>query len=472
MEHISLSAAYGGWGIALTANNIRSRNDLFARTQKRLTWRYSAVMSIFLLLSFLIIYLLLHLLIWNNQRERLNLLLDAELKQLQGPMYEELLQGQYQGPGNQAFTLSADQAFYIILDNAGSLMGSGEIQPGLKEQVLRLAAAGAAGTESGLAVAELEQGPGLPHKGDEAGGRSSAAYLVGSRTIERGGQPAGILYAGKDVTFQQQLFRWLLGVLAAIAAAFILLAAVFSRVMSRQAMVPVGKAYDRQKHFAADASHELRTPLSVMLSSIETLQLEERINEQPFTRHVVDGMHSEVRRMIALTRDLLLLARSDAGLLELNPRRFDLAPVAAATLSGLSVLAGAKQIRLTLEAPAELPVKQDQEKLVQLMVILLENAIKFTPAGGHVILRAALLPKNSGTRLVLEVQDTGVGIPAEDLDRIFERFYRPDQSRSRDGGGHGLGLAIAKELVVALGGGIRAENKPGGGSIFRAELRN
>lgn len=319
---------------------------------------------------------------------------------------------------------------------------------------------------------ELEQGPDLLHKADDPRSRPLSAYLAGSRTFERGGQPAGILYAGKDVTFQQQLFRWLLGVLAAIAAAFILLAAVFSRVMSRQAMVPVRKAYDRQKHFTADASHELRTPLSVMLSSIETLKLEDSINEQPFTRHVVDGMHSEVQRMIALTRDLLLLARSDAGLLELNPRRFDLAPVAAATLSGLSVLAEAKQLRLELDAPAELPVKQDQEKLVQLMVILLENAIKFTPAGGLVILRAALLQKSSGTWLLLEVQDTGVGIPAEDLGRIFERFYRPDQSRSREGGGHGLGLAIARELVDALGGSIRAENSPGGGSVFRVELRS
>ncbi|WP_340023250.1 ATP-binding protein [Paenibacillus sp. FSL K6-1096] len=450
----------------------RSGNDLFGRTQKRLTLRYSAVMSVFLLLSFLIIYLLLHLLIWNNQKERLNLLLDAEVKQLQGPMYEELLQGLYQGPGNQAFTLSADQAFYVILDAGGGLLGSGELQPGLKEQVLRLADARAKGGESGLAVVELEQGPDLLHKADDPRSRPLSAYLAGSRTFERGGQPAGILYAGKDVTFQQQLFRWLLGVLAAIAAAFILLAAVFSRVMSRQAMVPVRKAYDRQKHFTADASHELRTPLSVMLSSIETLKLEDSINEQPFTRHVVDGMHSEVQRMIALTRDLLLLARSDAGLLELNPRRFDLAPVAAATLSGLSVLAEAKQLRLELDAPAELPVKQDQEKLVQLMVILLENAIKFTPAGGLVILRAALLQKSSGTWLLLEVQDTGVGIPAEDLGRIFERFYRPDQSRSREGGGHGLGLAIARELVDALGGSIRAENSPGGGSVFRVELRS
>ncbi|MEK5465835.1 ATP-binding protein [Paenibacillus sp. FSL R7-0210] len=450
----------------------RSGNDLFARTQKRLTWRYSAVMSVFLLLSFLIIYLLLHLLIWNNQKERLHSLLDAEVKQLQGPMFDELLQGRDHGPGNQEFTLSADQSFYVILNTEGGLLGSGEIQPGLKEQVLKLADSGAAKTAEGLAIVVLEQGPGLLHKGNDPKDSPQAAYLLGSRVFEHKGQPAGILYAGKDVTFQQQLFRWLLGVLAAIAAVFILLAAVFSRVMSRQAMVPVREAYDRQKHFAADASHELRTPLSVMLSSIETLKLEDSINEQTFTRHVVDGMYSEVQRMTALTRDLLLLARSDAGLLEQVLRRFDLAPVLALTLSGLGVLAEAKQIRLTLEAPAELPVKQDQEKLVQLMVILLENAIKFTPAGGRVILRAALIQKNSSTWLALEVQDTGVGIPAEDLSRIFERFYRPDQSRSREAGGHGLGLAIAKELIDTLGGSIMAENCPGGGSVFRVELRS
>ncbi|MEK0315659.1 sensor histidine kinase [Cohnella sp. 56] len=449
----------------------RSGKDLFRHTQKRLTLRYSAVMSVFLLLSFLIIYLLLYFLIWNNQKERLNLLLDAQVKQLQGPMYVELLQGKYQGPGSQAFTLSADQAFYVILDAGGALLGSGEIQPGLQEQVLSLAEARADGAESGLTIVQLEQRADLRHNRGDPEARQPAAYLVGSRTIERMGQPAGILYAGKDVTFQQQLFRWLLGVLAAIAAAFILLAAIFSRVMARQAMLPVRKAYDRQKHFAADASHELRTPLSVMLTSIETLKLEDRINEQPFTRHVLDGMHSEVRRMIALTRDLLLLARSDAGLLTLTPRSFDLAQVAAHTLSGLRALAAAQQLQLTLDAPAELPVKQDQEKLVQLLVILLENAIKFTPAGGRVMLRAATLQKNSRPWLLLEVHDTGMGIPAEDLSRIFERFYRPDQSRSREAGGHGLGLAIARELVDTLRGSIRAESSPDGGSVFLVELQ-
>lgn len=449
----------------------RPGKDLFGRAQKRLTLRYSVVMSVFLLLSFLIIYLLLHLLIWNNQKDRLNLLLDAEVKQLQGPMYDELLQGMYQGPGNQAFALSADQAFYVILDAGGGLLGSGEIQPGLKEQVLSLADAGADGSESRLVVVELEQREPMLHKREDSEARQSTAYLIGSRTFERMGQPAGILYVGKDVTFQQELFRWLLGVLTAIAAVFILLAAVFSRIMARQAMLPVRKAYERQQRFAADASHELRTPLSVMLTSIETLKLEDSINEQPFTRHVIDGMHSEVRRMIALTRDLLLLARSDAGLLQLAPRSFDLAQAAAHTLDGLRGLASSGQLQLALDAPSELPVRQDQEKLVQLLFILLENAIKFTPAGGHVILRVAALHKNGRPWLLLEVQDTGEGIPTEELGRIFERFYRPDQSRSREAGGHGLGLAIASELVDALGGSIRAESSPGKGSIFRVELQ-
>lgn len=450
----------------------RPGNDLFARAQKRLTLRYSAVMGIFLLLSFVIVYILLHALIWNNQKERLNALLDEEMKQLQGPLYEKVLQGAYQGPGEQVFTLSADQAFFYIMDVAGGLLGSGEIQPGLKAQVLKRINMQEPESESRLRIVKLEQGPDPLHKPDSPEDKTLASYLIGSRTFERDGQPAGILYAGKEVTFQQQLFRWLLGVLAAIVAVFILLAAAFSRILARQAMLPIREAYERQKHFAADASHELRTPLSVMLSSIEALKLEEHVYEQAFTRHIVDGMHAEVQRMIGLTRDLLLLARSDAGLLELVLRRFDLAPVAASTVSGLAVLAETKQITLELEGPAELPVKLDQEKLVQLMVILLENAIKFTPAGGRVLLRTALMQRNTGAWLLLEVQDTGPGIPAEDLSRIFERFYRPDKSRSREAGGHGLGLAIAKDIVDALGGSIQAENRPSGGCVFRVELRS
>lgn len=449
----------------------RAGYDLFARAQRGLTLRYSAVMGLLLLLFILLVYNLLHSLIWNNQKERLNALLDEEARMLQGPLYEELLRGDYQRPGEQAFSLSADQAFFYIFDTEQKLLGGGEIQPGLREQVLKQTATSTSPFESGLTTVQLEHKSGpLPSAGNDKGTKL-ASYLIGSRTIERGGQPVAFLYAGKDVTFQNQLFRWLRLVLAAMAAAFILLVAALSQFMARQAMVPIRKAYERQKHFTADASHELRTPLSVMLSSIEALKLEESVMEQAFTRHVVDGMHSEVERMIGLTRDLLVLARSDAGLLELAERRFDLVPVAAHTLSSLAGLAEAKEISLELETPAELQVKLDQDKLVQLLVILLENAIKFTPEGGRVILRAAPLSKPAEAGVLLEVEDTGAGIPAADLNRIFERFYRPDKSRSREAGGHGLGLAIAKAIVDAMGGCIRAENCPGTGSLFRVELR-
>lgn len=427
-------------------------------------------MGLLLLLFILLVYNLLHSLIWNNQKEGLNALLDAEARMLQGPLYEELLRGDYQRPGEQAFTLGADQAFFYVLDTEHKLLGIGEIQPGLREQVLKQVATEAIRPKGGLTTISLEHRSGPPHSTDSDKSVKLASYMIGSRTIERGGQPVALLYAGKDVTFQNQLFRWLRLILVAMAAVFILLVAVFSRLMARQAMVPIRKAYERQTHFTADASHELRTPLSVMLSSIEALKLEERVMEQAFTRHVVDGMHAEVQRMIGLTGDLLLLARSDTGMLELTERRFDLAPVAARTLSSLAGLAEAKQISLELEAPAELQVKLDQDKLVQLLVILLENAIKFTPEGGRVILRAASLVKSAEAGLLLEVEDTGTGIPAADLNRIFERFYRPDKSRSREAGGHGLGLAIAKAIVDAMGGSIRAENRPGAGSLFRVEL--
>ncbi|WP_326116106.1 sensor histidine kinase [Paenibacillus alginolyticus] len=146
--------------------------------------------------------------------------------------------------------------------------------------------------------------------------------------------------------------------------------------MARKAIIPIAKAYAKQREFVADASRELRTPLSVMLTSIEALQLEESIDSDPFSKNVLNGMKEEVNSITKLAGELLHLARSDSGEFELDRSVFNLSEAAARAISKLQPLAQAKDIDIELHASHELTVNWDAEKLSQLLILLIDNAIK------------------------------------------------------------------------------------------------
>ncbi|GMX65360.1 HAMP domain-containing sensor histidine kinase [Paenibacillus elgii] len=445
-------------------------NDLFGKTQFRFTLQYSLLLSLLLFLFIAIVYTLLYILIWNDQEQRLNKLLDKEIHALQGPLYAEVLNKKFDKPGERAFELSGDQAFYYIIDTLGNTVTGTEIQKELRTQVFDLIRTGAL-SASALEKIELQTyDEPLPHLRKANDRQQRILYMVGSRLLYRDGQLVGTLYAGKNVDFQKHLLQWLPAVLLGVTLLFQTLVVWLSWLMSRQAMIPIRQAYMRQQQFVTDASHELRTPLSVLLASIEALRIEDVPANDSFEQRVLEGIKDEVQRMIRLTGNLLLLARKDSGQAMLHNAWFDLAGVAVQTADRMSLLAAEKQIRLVLEAPDELRVCLDQEKIVQLLVILLENAIKYTTAGGSVKLIVAHKYAPPKGKFVLEVRDTGVGIPEEELPRIFDRFYRVDKSRSRQMGGHGLGLAIAKHIVEECGGTILVESRPGEGSVFKVEM--
>lgn len=443
------------------------RQELFRAAQTRLTRRYSLLMGMFLLLLIGVVYILLYTLIWNEQKKGLDTLIGEEIKALQGPLWEELKADKFSRPGERPFPLSADQAFYYVADLEGDILYGAEIRPELREQAVALIRQEAF-TDRPVMV-QLQSRTDL-HLQEGQTQTRSIAYLAEKRQVMRGGQLAGTLYIGKDVSFQQQLLGWLPAVLAGIALGFALIAAWLSRWMARQAILPLREAYLRQKRLTADTSHELRTPLSVLLASIEALELEEGVAGQAFASRLTARMKKEVQRMSRLTGDLLTLSRLDSGQEVFLNRSFNMADAAREAVAALAHLAGEKGVTLELEAEPELPVRLDREKVVQLLVILLENAVKYTPAGGKVRLQAVLNARRGEERVLLEVEDTGCGIAEEELALIFQRFYRPDLSRSRHAGGHGLGLAIAKQIADAYGGSIQARSVPGQGSVFTAEL--
>jgi two-component system phosphate regulon sensor histidine kinase PhoR len=216
--------------------------------------------------------------------------------------------------------------------------------------------------------------------------------------------------------------------------------------------------------FIGNVSHELRTPLSAMKLMLETVLVSDDDAEARtlFLPQIAD----EVERMIRLVEDLLELARSESGTVVLRRERFDLGDVAASMVNTFAQRADALGVELDLEAPIAVEVEADRGRLTQVVVNLLDNALRHTPQRGSVVVEVR---GDAGDALLI-VRDSGIGIPFADLPRVFERFYVVDRSRSREHTGTGLGLAIAKHLVEAHGGTLVAESVYGSGAVFTMRI--
>ena len=223
-------------------------------------------------------------------------------------------------------------------------------------------------------------------------------------------------------------------------------------------------SFSYSRRFMADASHELRTPLAVLQCELESL-----VQQPEFTpewRDRVGSALEEVERLSQIVEGLFAISRLDAGEATAEWVPLDLAQLALATAEQMSLLAEDKGIKVTCEAAMAVWVAGDRARLKQVVVNLLDNAIKYTLKGGAITLTVAAESK----RAVLEVADTGIGIPAEATPRVFERFYRVDQARSREQGGAGLGLSIVRAICTAHHGQVSVTSTPGRGSRFSVEL--
>jgi two-component system, OmpR family, sensor kinase len=236
---------------------------------------------------------------------------------------------------------------------------------------------------------------------------------------------------------------------------------VLNRMLAR-----LNDAFESQRRFTADASHELRSPLTALRGELELARRRDRSPEE--YRRVLGSALEEVERLCRVAEDLLTLARSDAGVMEPRLRRVDLAECAARTLERLRTKASAKEIDLRLDVTGPVPGLFDPDLLDRLVWNLVENAIKFTPSGGVV----AIGVHANGGEALIEVIDTGPGIPSEKLERMFERFYRGDFVRtpSLENTGTGLGLSIANAIAEVHGGTLAASNREGGGAVLRVTL--
>ena len=228
------------------------------------------------------------------------------------------------------------------------------------------------------------------------------------------------------------------------------------------------KNQEMQREFVANVSHELRTPLTNIRSYAETLS--DNAGDLPAAteKKFLGVILNESDRMTHIVQDLLTLSRFDSGRDDLKLARFSFSAAVQDLYNAVYMEAQRHSHTLTLEMPQQLPqVTADRERIVQVMMNVVSNSIKYTPDGGHITISAG----QQGDRVWMQVDDDGIGIPAADRPRIFERFYRVDKARSRQSGGTGLGLSIAKEIVDRHQGVLTLVDRPGPGLSVRMELK-
>jgi signal transduction histidine kinase len=260
---------------------------------------------------------------------------------------------------------------------------------------------------------------------------------------ERFTAPSGTSYVAAAVAVRPQIadqYAWLIGTFSAAALGALILVIAGGILLARQSTVPVERSMEQMRRFMADAAHELRTPVTLLRTRTEVALARPR--DPAGDAAAFQGIEREADRLGSIVGDLLLLARADAGERPVARAALFLDDVASQAVAAVRTLAERKGVSLEVGSFDEAQVLGDAELVERLLLIVLDNAVKYTPPGGRVTLDVTA---RDGKRSVI-VSDSGVGIPAEELPRIFERFYRGAGARSH-GEGAGLGLPIARWIA-------------------------
>jgi len=268
-----------------------------------------------------------------------------------------------------------------------------------------------------------------------------------------------------NVDPEQNILAGFKRLIAICSGIFILLSIAASLILSKKTMKPIIRSWQKQTEFVENASHELRTPLSIIQNKLELLLRKPEASISSQFEPIALSL-SETRRLTRLTSDLLTLARADSAETQLILEPVQLDNLIKKLAMPFQEIAEAQDKRLEMKSDLSIKVHADTERLHQLFVILLDNALKYTESGDTITL--ALTSANK--QAIIEVRDTGIGIKPEHMDQVFDRFFREDAARTRECGGAGLGLSIAQWIVREHNGSISVlANKPKG-SIFRITM--
>lgn len=424
--------------------------EIFRNSRLKLTFAYSLIMGIFLILLIFVVRITMD---WSLSSEQMRELSDATDGVAEAQAYH------IQHPNavideNRYYRNTNDRLFFYIFDEWGQLVdfvrASFRVEPFILEW---------------MNPEHIPNGDIKVFSYPNENGTMSQVMMTSKKI--RIAEIEQTIYVGKDVTALYSGLQKATYALIILGVPALIIATIICYIMAGRAFIPMKEAYDKQKQFAADASHELRTPLAVVMASADLLLADKSI-ENPFLREVIEDLKSEVKKMSKLVSDLLTVARSDNNALKIKIQKIDLGNILEQNVRMMTPLAEKKNILLIGENFRKVIIQGDEQKIKQLVLILVDNAIKYTPDGGKV---TVALENFDDERVIFSVQDSGIGIAPEDQEKIFERFYRVDKARSREMGGNGLGLSIATEILRIHGGRISVKSALGAGTKFTVELK-
>lgn len=435
---------------------------MFSAARWRLTAFFTVILAVILLVAGLIVYFSTTSLIYSR--------VDAELAdkaRSQVFLLDDRHSPDNSGPGSSNSGRGSDDDseddddgllkfdpggyFYAIVDPAGNVT---ESSSGFDSDSMASQATLAKARDEGGAIQDVY-----------SSGESRRIYVIAP-----GDDNGRLLLIGRSIEPEQSDLAQLRDTLLIVAGVSLVPIIIGGYLISGRVLRPIRRSVEAQRAFIADASHELRTPVAVVRTNAELLErrlASGKIGQTPGDATAVSDILAETERLGRLVGQMLTLAQADAGQSLIKRSDVDLDQVAAEVVRSLRAIADARGVALSLQDGGAVWVTGDRDRLREVIVTIVDNAVKYTPAGGRVEVRVT----RQNRKATVTVSDTGAGIPPESLPHIFERFYRVDKARSRDEGGTGLGLAIARHIVEAHGGEIRIDSKPGAGTTVTIELR-
>jgi signal transduction histidine kinase len=409
---------------------VRNRQTAFRRARVRLTAWYVGALAVFLIILGTTVYLV--------QRNQLESNIDAGLRVTGHRVRNDIHARRW----SDVAAVNRGFRYYVLSwSPIGTRLPSDSITPPARVAGLPDVAAARGALRTGTDLRTVE---------------TPAGHL---RVYSLRVNPVLVAQVARSMEPEDQSLEDLLAVMLIGGVGSLVVAALGGWFLAGKSLEPLREAFDRQHTFVGDASHELRTPLAVIRANAEFLQA-----SHPDSVEIADIV-SETDRLSALVDALLALARGEAA--DRPPRDlFDLGSLVEQATEAMQPLADEREVALGIDATHGVHVEGDREQLRQLVVILVDNALRYTPSGGSVDVEV----ERTGGDAAVVVRDTGIGIEHAALNRVFDRFYRADAARNRDSGGAGLGLAIARELVEEHGGRITVDSRPGRGSTFTVRL--
>ncbi|SFE96386.1 His Kinase A (phospho-acceptor) domain-containing protein [Bacillus sp. OV194] len=407
--------------------------------RKKLTWNYSSWFFVTLLIVLAVLYLLVKSMLFETANEDIQDILHYEL-------------AKYKDQDDTLERKETSRSLYFT-ETVQKFPHRAAVQPKGKEaQAFRAFVRGQKCCRSEGQLESLSM-----HSRDEM------HIIYASARIDKN----TMLFVGKNISsIHEKIEHWFFS-LALIGLAALIISVIMGDRLARKAMKPIIQNIEGKKKFIADASHELRTPISIFSASLEVLEQEEKDKLSPFSQETLNELKDEIRHMNGLVANLLTLAKEDAGQTKMNKASFSFAELAEKVIHQYERLHEGKRLFVLNMPDDKILVEADRVRIKELLHILLDNASKYSDPGSSIYMT---VEKEEGRILSFTVEDKGAGIPTEEIPYLFDRFYRVEKGRSRQSGGAGLGLSIAKVITDLHHGTIGAESELGKGTAFTVKL--